>query len=107
MRKVESLTGLTARRIRYYESLGWLGDVERSAGNQRMYESGQIQQLREIAEYRSRGFTIRQIEALLDPDTSSEVLERWAEQLDREGQAAFLRAYLFRQAAWERRRLAS
>lgn len=107
MRKVQSITGLTARRIRHYERRGLLGDVERSPGGQRLFYRSQIAQLQEIAEYRRLGFGLRQIEALLDPETGPDELARWALELEREGRQAFRRAELFRQAAMERRPLAS
>lgn len=104
---VRSVTGLTARRIRYYERRGLIGEVERSPANQRRYDRTQIAQLQEIAEYRRQGFSIRQIEALLDPETSPEELRSWAETLEAEARATWERAELFRQAAQERHSFAS
>ena len=106
MRKARSETGLTARQIHYYEEEGLIGEVERSAGNHRLFYPDQIDQLREIAHYRSLDFSIRELEMYLDPDTSQEDLAAKADELERLSSQAAIRARLFRQAAEERRLLA-
>lgn len=104
---VRSLTGLTARRIRYYEKRGLLGDVARSEANQRQYTRLQVAQLREIASFLEQGFSLPQIKVLLDPSADAQDLDQWAGELEQEAGMVLQRAHLFRRAADERRSLAS
>jgi MerR family glutamine synthetase transcriptional repressor len=77
MRKVRDLTGLTDRRIRYYEQRGMLGPVDRTPTNQRIYEGRQIRQLWEIADYRDMDLRLREIDALLDSGTTRRNSRIW------------------------------
>lgn len=58
-------TGVTAKMIRHYESLGLLSRVERTLSNYRIYSDRDLHVLRFIKRGRSLGFSMKEIEALL------------------------------------------
>ena len=68
-------SGVSAKMIRYYESIGLIRPASRSAGNYRTYDPTAVQTLRFIARARGLGFAMEEIARLLalwqEPDRSS------------------------------------
>jgi Cu(I)-responsive transcriptional regulator len=58
-------SGVTQKMIRYYESIGLLGAVRRSANGYRVYTENEIHTLSFIRRARHLGFSIDQIQALM------------------------------------------
>jgi len=58
-------TGLTARAIRHYETLGLIPPPGRTQANYRLYDAGAIDQLRFVANCRALGFSTTEVSALL------------------------------------------
>ena len=58
-------SGVTAKMIRYYESIGLLPDSKRSANGYRAYDEQDIHRLRFVRRSRDFGFSMQQIDALL------------------------------------------
>ena len=58
-------SGVSAKMIRYYESIGLLRPARRTAGNYRIYEDEALRRLRFIGRARELGFSIREIERLI------------------------------------------
>lgn len=58
-------SGVTAKMIRYYESLGLLPSVARSAGGYRLYGDNEVHTLRFIGRARNLGFGMDEIAELL------------------------------------------
>ena len=58
-------SGVTAKMIRHYESLGLIAQASRSDGGYRQYGPRDVSVLRFIRQSRSMGFSIKQIEQLL------------------------------------------
>jgi Cu(I)-responsive transcriptional regulator len=58
-------SGVTQKMIRYYESIGLLGAVRRSANSYRVYSENDIHTLAFIRRARHLGFSIEQIGALM------------------------------------------
>lgn len=63
----ERLTGLSARRIRYYEAEG-LVEPTRSDGNQRLFTKADIEHLRRVKSLRAEGLSVPAIKAVLRID---------------------------------------
>lgn len=68
-------SGVSAKMIRYYESIGLLRPAQRTAANYRVYDEEAMRRLRFIGRARELGFSIREIERLiglwLDPSHRS------------------------------------
>lgn len=62
---VADTTGLPAKTIRYYESIGLVGPAKRTAGNYRLYDERDIATLRFIERARRLGFTLKEVGELL------------------------------------------
>lgn len=60
-----SASGVSAKMIRYYESIGLVTSAARSAGNYRMYRAADIHTLRFIGRARAMGFSMAQIRELI------------------------------------------
>lgn len=58
-------TGVSAKMIRHYESIGLMPAADRTFSNYRIYSDNDIHTLRFIKRARTLGFSIKQIEALL------------------------------------------
>jgi Cu(I)-responsive transcriptional regulator len=58
-------SGVSAKMIRHYESIGLIPSATRTDSNYRLYSSSDVHRLRFIKRARSLGFSMRQIEALL------------------------------------------
>lgn len=68
-------SGVSAKMIRHYESIGLIPSAARTEGNYRLYSASDVHRLRFIKRARSLGFPMKQIETLLglwaDPTRSS------------------------------------
>jgi MerR family transcriptional regulator, copper efflux regulator len=58
-------TGVSAKMIRHYESIGLIRPADRTFANYRIYSGNDLHTLRFIKRGRSLGFSIKQIEVLL------------------------------------------
>ena len=63
--EVAKLSGISAKTIRYYESVGLLPKPLRAANGYRYYRENDLQTLRFIHRSRNLGFTIKDIRDLL------------------------------------------
>lgn len=64
--KLARACGLSRTTVLYYESLGLLRAVRRSAGNYRMYSDADLARLREVCAYRASGLKLGDIRSILD-----------------------------------------
>lgn len=77
-------SGLSAKMIRHYEQSGLLSKAPRTDAGYRLYNSQQLQQLGFIARARKLGFSLAEIQSLLqlwqDPTRESRSVKQLAEQ---------------------------
>lgn len=82
--RAAEVSGITAKMIRYYESLGLLPKVARTLGDYRVYTESEIHMLRFIRRARGLGFSMAEIETLLslwrDQRRASREVKRLAQQ---------------------------
>ena len=69
IKKAASLTGLSVKAIRLYESRGLLPRPERTDAGYRMYSESDIVRLQQIRYFREMKFPLTEIAALLDAST--------------------------------------
>ena len=69
IKKAASLTGLSVKAIRHYESRGLLSKPERTDAGYRMYSESDIARLQQIRYFREMKFPLTEIAALLDAST--------------------------------------
>lgn len=62
---VAEATGLPAKTIRYYESIGLVEPARRSTGNYRVYDVRDVTTLRFIERARRLGFSLKEVSELL------------------------------------------
>ncbi len=76
-------TGITAKSIRYYESIGLMPAADRTEGGYRQYTDKDVQTLHFIRRARNLGFTVSDVEDLLslyrDRERASADVKRIAE----------------------------
>jgi MerR family transcriptional regulator, copper efflux regulator len=63
--EVAAATGLPAKTIRYYESVGLIEPPTRSEGNYRLYDARHLATLRFIQQARALGFSVKEVAALV------------------------------------------
>jgi MerR family copper efflux transcriptional regulator len=63
--EVAAATGLPAKTIRYYESVGLIDPPTRSGGNYRLYDERHLATLRFIQQARNLGFSVKEVAALV------------------------------------------
>jgi Cu(I)-responsive transcriptional regulator len=77
-----SQTGVSAKMIRHYETIGLIPAASRTFANYRLYSDADLHRLRFIKRARNLGFSMKQIEQLLglwsDPRRSSAEVKRLA-----------------------------
>jgi len=62
---VAAATGLPAKTIRYYESIGLVGPARRTGGNYRLYDERDVSTLRFVERARRLGFSLKEVAELL------------------------------------------
>jgi DNA-binding transcriptional MerR regulator len=91
--KLARRCGLSRSTLLYYESIGLMRPVARSAGNYRCYGESDVMRLRQICYYRDAGLKLEDVRAILDHRQTdvSRVLERRLAELN--GEIATLRKH--------------
>jgi MerR family copper efflux transcriptional regulator len=90
--EVAAETGMTTRRIRYYEEIGLLEPAARSDGDYRLYDASDLDRLQFIRDLRDdAGFSLAQIGQLLEDEAAR---ERNRERLRQTTDPAERRLYL-------------
>ena len=75
--EASAVSGVSAKMIRYYESIGLIKAPARSGGNYRVYDADDVHTLKFVRRARSLGFSVEETEQLLglwrEGRTSAEV----------------------------------
>jgi DNA-binding transcriptional MerR regulator len=75
--EVAELTGTTPRTIRYYEEIGLLPGGEREQGKHRLYDSADVERIKEIVRLRDLlGLSLEQLSTLLEAEAARAELRR-------------------------------
>jgi Cu(I)-responsive transcriptional regulator len=81
--EASSLSGVSARMVRHYESIGLIPSPGRTFANYRLYSDADLHRLRFIKRARTLGFTVVQIGKLLelwnDPNLASSEVKALAQ----------------------------
>lgn len=64
--EVARLSGVSAKTIRYYESIGLIPEASRTEGGYRTYSGKDVETLRFIHHSRNLGFSVKDVATLLD-----------------------------------------
>ena len=70
--QLAEITGVKGETIRYYEKCGLLAVTARSAGGHRIYSEGHVKRLQFIRRCRELGFSLGEIEGLLELDSGED-----------------------------------
>jgi DNA-binding transcriptional MerR regulator len=69
VREVAELAGVTVRALHHYDEIGLLKPSGRSESGSRLYSHGDLVRLQEIVAWRQLGFSLREVQELIDrPD---------------------------------------
>lgn len=74
IQELSQLTGVTAKAIRYYESLGLMPLPRRADNNYRVYPSDAVERLRFIVAIRTLGFSLTDIAEFLEARGNNQLL---------------------------------
>ncbi len=100
IRVVKEATGLTDRRIRYYETLQLL-QPKRTTGNQRLYSQHDIDRLKRIKELLDNGISLKEVRQYLEQEDAA--LERGrAAEVERDAESYFQGKLIARKEAVNR-----
>ena len=66
--EVAKLLGVSTHTLRYYEKIGLLSLVEKSAGGRRNYGSSEVERVRFIKRAKRMHFSLEEIKALIELD---------------------------------------
>lgn len=72
IKDVSELTGLAGSTIRYYDSLGLLGPIDRLSNNYRKFNKHDVDILNFISESRDLGFSLTEVKEILEMKNSGE-----------------------------------
>ena len=104
--KVAKATGLTAKTIRYYESIGLITAPVRSDNGYRSYTEGALRELRFVKRARETGFNLEECQELLalyrDEHRTSAQVKKLAQEkiVDLRARIAGLQAMLTSWKGW-------
>ena len=61
-----SRTGVTAKTVRYYESIGLMKEPERTSSGYRRYDNSAVERLRFIRDAQATGLSLSEIQSVLE-----------------------------------------
>ena len=80
--EVATTTGVSAKRIRWYEANGLLPQVNRTGNNYRHYNGDDLHRVRIIGQARDVGMSVKEIQEMLAARDAADILRKRVSHLN-------------------------
>lgn len=86
IKEISTLTGISTRTLRYYDSIGLLCPTEKTKAGYRLYDENALERLQQILYFRELDFSLKSIKEIIENPTldRTEILQMQKEMLLKE-----------------------
>lgn len=86
IKEISTLTGISTRTLRYYDSIGLLCPTEKTEAGYRLYDENALERLQQILYFRELDFSLKSIKEIIENPTldRTEILQMQKEMLLKE-----------------------
>lgn len=86
IKEISTLTGISTRTLRYYDSIGLLCPTEKTEAGYRLYDENALERLQQILYFRELDFSLKSIKEIIENPTldRTEILQMQKEMLFKE-----------------------
>lgn len=74
IKELATLSGVSSRTLRYYDQIKLLSPLIRTSAGYRLYGTKEVDRLQQILVYKKLGFSLQQIQQLLDQPTTTQLI---------------------------------
>lgn len=74
IKELATLSGVSSRTLRYYDQIKLLSPLTRTSAGYRLYGTKEVDRLQQILVYKKLGFSLQQIQQLLDQPTTTQLI---------------------------------
>ena len=82
VKEVSALTGVSVRTLHYYDRIGLLKPTLVTESGYRQYDEAAVERLRWIGLYQEIGFSLKQIDKILDAEDATRFTKAWGNVKD-------------------------